>query len=86
METICIVGNRWDNVSKFVCKWCEMGKNVSKFDKDFITKYDEYSVKGDIFEVDLAYPKNVLNLHNDLPFVSERIKIKKMKFACMQFV
>ena len=63
-----------------------MGKNVSKFDKDFITKYDEYSVKGDIFEVDLAYPKNVLNLHNDLPFVSERIKIKKMKFACMQFV
>ena len=52
-----------------------MGKNISKFDKDFITKYDEYSVKGDIFEVDLAYPKNVLNLHNDLPFVSQRIKI-----------
>ena len=63
-----------------------MGENVSKFDKDFITKYAEYSIKGDIFEVDLAYPKNVLNLHNDLPFVSERIKIKKMQFACMQFV
>ena len=35
-----------------------MEKNISKFNEDFIKKYDEGSNKGYIFEVDVEYPKN----------------------------
>ena len=57
-------------------KWV---KNVSKFDEDFIKDYDENSNKGYILEVDVEYPKNLLNPHGDLPFVAERKKINKCK-------
>ena len=56
-----------------------MGKNVSKFDKDFIKNYDEDSNKRCILEVDVEYPKKLLNLLSDLPFLAERMKIKKMQ-------
>ena len=39
--------------------------------------YHEDSNEGYILEVDVEYPKNVLNLHGDLPFLAERKKIKK---------
>ena len=36
-----------------------------------------------ILEVDVEYPKDLDNLLSDLPFLSERMKIKKCnKFAC----
>ena len=60
-----------------------MEKNVSKFDEEFIKNYDEHSNKGYIPEFDVEYPKDLHNLHSDLPFLSERIKIKKCnKFVC----
>ena len=31
------------------------------------------------FEVDVQYRESLHNLHNDLPFLSERMKIKKAK-------
>ena len=45
-----------------------MKNNVSKFDEDFIKNYGEDSNKGYII-VDIEYPKNVRNLHRDLPFL-----------------
>ena len=61
-------------------KWI---KNVSKFDEVFIKNYNENSNKGYILEVDVEYPKNVYNLHGDLPFLPERKKTKKCKkFVC----
>ena len=58
-------------------------KKLSKFDKDFIKKYDENSNKGYILEVDVEHPKNVFNLHSDLPFLPERKKTDKCKkFVC----
>ena len=56
-----------------------MEKNVSKFDEDFLKNYDEDSNKGYILEVDVEYPKDLHDLHSDLPFLSERMKIKKMQ-------
>ena len=54
-----------------------------KFGEDFIKNYDENSHKGIIFEVDVKYPKNLLNLYGDLPFLQERNKIKKCnKLVC----
>ena len=32
---------------------------------------DEDSKEGYIFKVDVEYPKNLINLHSDLPFLSE---------------
>ena len=52
-------------------------KNVSKFDEDFIKNNNEDSNKGYILEVDVEYPKHLLNLHSHLPFSAERMKIKK---------
>ena len=55
-------------------KWI---KYASKFDEDFIKNYNENSNKGYILEVDVVYLKYFLNLHGDLPLLSERKKIKK---------
>ena len=54
-----------------------MEKTVSKFNEEFIKNYDEDSDKEHIFEVYVEYPKDLHNLRSDLPFLSERTKIKK---------
>ena len=51
-----------------------------KFDEDFIKNDDANSNKGYILlEVDVEYPKNLNDLHYDLPFLAKRIKIDKDK-------
>ena len=52
---------------------------MSKFNEEFIKNYDEHSDKGYIVEVDVKYPKNLHGLHEDLPFLPERMKIGKCK-------
>ena len=47
------------------------GKNILKFNEDFIKNYDDDSEKGYIFEVDVEYPRNLRDLHSDLPFLPE---------------
>ena len=50
---------------------------LSEFDERFIRNYDENNNKGYILQVDVEYPKNLFNLHCDLPFLPAR---KKMVF------
>ena len=47
--------------------------------KNFTKNYDEDSDKGNIFEVDVKYPKRLHDLHSDLPFLPKRIKIDECK-------
>ena len=50
-------------------------KFILKFDEKFIKNYDGNNDKGYILEVDVEYPKSRQNLHSDLPFLPERMKI-----------
>ena len=55
-------------------EWLE---DLPKIDEYFIKNYNKDSDKGYILEVDVEYPKNLYDLHSDLPFLPERIKIDK---------
>ena len=57
-------------------KWV---KNISQLNESFIKSYNEESDKGYFLEVDVQYPENLHNLHNDLPFLPERMKIRKVE-------
>ena len=35
--------------------------------------------KGYLLEVDVSYPRELLNLHNDLPFMCEKMRINKVE-------
>ena len=43
-------------------------EQLSEFDERFMQNYDENNDKGYTLEVDVEYPKNLCNLHCDLPF------------------
>ena len=62
-------------------KWLD---NLSMFTEEFIKNYDENGDKGYILEVDVEYPKKLRNVHSDLPFLPERMKINKCErlFFC----
>ena len=47
-------------------------KQIDKID---LTKYKEDSDKGIILEVDLEYPEELHDLHNDYPLAAEKIKV-----------
>ena len=51
----------------------------NKINEEFIKNYNENDIKGYIVEVDVKYPKRLLELHSDLPFLSERMEVKKCK-------
>ena len=51
-------------------KWID----TKEFD---INKYTSNSSKGCVLEVDLEYPKELLELHNDYPLTPDKIEIKR---------
>ena len=52
-------------------------KDTSQFNEDFINNYE--SDEGYFFEIDAQYSKQLHELHNDLPFLPQRMKINKVK-------
>ena len=45
--------------------------------------YDEHNDKGCILEVDVEYPKDLHDLHSDLPFLPERMRVNRCnKLVC----
>ena len=54
-------------------------KDTSKFNEDFIKNYIEESDEGYFLEVDVQYLEKLHEIHNDLPFLIERMKIKKVE-------
>ena len=56
-------------------KWTD--NNITN--EELIKNYNENDKKGYILEVDVKYPKKLHDLHNDLPFLPERMEINKCK-------
>ena len=67
-------------VNKF--EWIQ---NTSQFNEDFIKNYNEESDEGYFLEIDVQYPEKLHEIHNDLPFLTERIKIEKVKKLVTNF-
>ena len=56
---------------------------MSKIDEDFIKNYAEDGNIGYFLNVAIEYPKELHDLHSDLPFLPERMKIDKCnKLVC----
>ena len=54
-------------------------KDTSQFNEDFIKSYNEGSDKGYFLEADVQYTEKLHELHNDLPFLPERMKIENVE-------
>ena len=63
-------------------KWVKK-EELSKFNKEFIKNYYKNGNIGYFLEVDVDYPKELLNLYKDLPFLPESEKVSKVeKLIC----
>ena len=61
-------------INKF--KWIE---DTSHFNEDFIKNYNGKANERYILEVEVQYPEKLHELHNDMLFLPERMKIKKVE-------
>ena len=50
--------------------------DISEFDESFVRSCDRESDKVYFLEFDIQYVENLYNLHNDLPLLPKRLKIK----------
>ena len=63
-------------------KWVKQ-EYLSQFNEDFIKDYDENSNTWYFHEVDIDYPKELFDLHKDLPFLPESKKVNQVeKLTC----
>ena len=69
----------WAMSQKLPVNNFEWIKDTSQFNEDFIKNYNEESDEGYFLEVDVQYPEKLHELHNDLPFLLERMKIEKVE-------
>ena len=71
----------WAMSQKLPVNSFEQIKHTSHFNEDFQKKknYNKESDEGYFLEVDVHYPEKLHELHNDLPFLSERMKFGKIK-------
>ena len=69
----------WAMAQKLPVNNFEWIKDTSQFNEDFIKSYNEESDEGYFLEVAVHYPEKLHELHNNLPFLPERMKIKNVK-------
>ena len=54
-------------------------ENTSQFEEYFTKSYNEDSDEGYFLEADVQYLENFYELHNDLPFLPERMNTEKVQ-------
>ena len=69
----------WAMSQKLPVKNFKWVKDIYKSNEGFITSYNEESNNGYFIEVDVQYPEKLHDLHNNVVFLPERMKIEKFK-------
>ena len=69
----------WAILQKLPVKIFDWIKDTSQINEDFIKNYNEESDKRYLLEVDVQYLEKLYELHKDLPFLPERMKIEKVE-------
>ena len=62
-------------MSQYLPTGCFKWMTKNQIDKIDLAKYKEDSKKGLILQVDLAYPEELHDLHNDYPIAPEKVKV-----------
>ena len=69
----------WAMSQKLPVNNFEWIKDISQFNEDFIKNYNDESDEGYFLKVNVQYLENLHELHNDLLFSPDRMKIEKVK-------
>ena len=69
-----IMNTGWALAEKLATHGFKWVDDVSMFTSDFIKNYDNGD-DGYTLEVDVEYPKELHNKHNELPFLPEKMKL-----------
>ena len=64
---------------KFPINEFEWIKDIFQFNEDFIKNYNEESDEGYFFDVGVYCSEKLHELHDDLPFLPEGMKLEKVK-------
>ena len=73
------MNGKWDMSQKLPVDDFGWVEKTSQFNEDFIKSYNDDSDKERFLEVYVQYSLNLHKLHNDLPYLPERIKIGKIE-------
>ena len=69
----------WAMSQKLPVNNLEWIKDTSQFNEDSIKNYNVESDEGYFLEVDVQFLEKLHEIHNDLPFLPERMKIQKVE-------
>ena len=69
----------WAMSQKLPVNNLEWIKDTSQFNEDSIKNYNVKSDEGYFLEVDVQFLEKLHEIHNDLPFLPERMKIQKVE-------
>ena len=75
----------WVTLQKLPVNNFEWIEDTSQFNEDFIKNYNEENNQEYFLEVDVQYLEKLDDLHNDLPFLPERMKIEKVRKLIANF-
>ena len=64
-------------------EWIE---DTSKFNEDLTKSYNEQSDEGYFHKVDINYLEKLHELHNDLPFLPQRMETEKLEESLIYII
>ena len=68
----------WVILQKLPAGRVELIEKTSQFNEYFIKGYNKHSDEGYVVEVDVQYPKELHQLHNNLLLLPEQINVEKL--------
>ena len=74
------------NVTKIPVNNFEWIEDTSKFNEDLTKSYNEQSDEGYFHKVDINYLEKLHELHNDLPFLPQRMETEKLEESLIYII